>query len=110
MEINSFDGFKKRIQKFKDELPYEKNDRYSFLNFFCYALRYILTQKETACNESEMKENLPDDFYDKIFEMKESLALDLRLNTFERKCLEVNELLMLEELFLRVSEMKKKYR
>ena len=41
-------------------------------------------QKSLACNESEMKEDLPDHFYNNMLEMKESLVLELRLNTSER--------------------------
>ena len=64
-------------------------------------------QKNMACDGSEIKKSLPDYSYHKMLEMKESLVLDLRLNTFERQYLKVNELSMSGEVPLTVYGMKK---
>lgn len=56
-----------------------------------------------------MKNNLPDFLYEKMLELKEGLVIDLRINTFERNCLEANELLISQNLFLEVSKLKKKF-
>ena len=48
--------------------------------------------------------------YKKLLDLKENVMLDLRINNFERDCLEVNKLLISEKLFLRVYELKKKLR
>lgn len=45
-----------------------------------------------------------------MLELTEGLLLDLKINTSERQCLEVNELLILQNQFLRVYELKKKIR
>ena len=66
-------------------------------------------RKETAYDELEMKNNLPDFLYEKMLELKEGLVIDLRINTFERNCLEANELLISQNLFLEVSKLKKKF-
>ena len=65
----------------------KKDDVNSFFNFICYSVWYILTKKiETKCNESEMKKNLQGDFYKKMLEIKDSIILYIRLNTFMRQC------------------------
>lgn len=51
-DVDDFDGFKKRIEKCKEELqiPHPKVDKDSFFNAVCYAIRYSLTQNKTPCD------------------------------------------------------------
>ena len=84
-------------------------------NFRCLIKKMIkldlfLLIKKTPCDEVEMENDLPDRFYKKMLDLKESLMLDLTINTFERECLEFNELLVSEKLFFSVYELKKKFR
>ena len=57
-----------------------------------------------------MREDLPGISFYKMLETKDNLALDLKLNTFERQCLEVNEIFMAQKMFLRVNKIRKKKR
>ena len=91
-------------------MPHQKVGKHSFFNAICYAVRYFLARKKTPCDEVEVENDLPDHFYKKMLDLKESLMFDLRINSFERQCLEVNELLISEKLFLRVYMLKNKFR
>lgn len=66
-------------------------------------------RKETAYDEFEVKNDLPDFLYERMLELKEGLVINLRTNTFERNCLEANELLISQNLFLEFSKLKKKF-
>ena len=79
LKIDDFENLKKKIQKFKDDVIY-------FFHSVCYAVKCILTQREKNCTESEMREDLPGHFYEKMLEIKVSLILDLRLNFFLKVC------------------------
>ena len=53
-----------------------------------------MTEKSLKCEENEMKEDLPHEFLEKMLKIKKSLILDLKINTFEKQCFEVNEIIL----------------
>ena len=85
LEVEEFKHLRNRIQKCINEIfiSHGKDDVNSFFNSICYAVRYALTQRSSACEDSEMEEDLPCTFFEKILDIKESLILDLRLNTYK---------------------------
>ena len=49
-------------------------------------------------------------FFNRLKEKQESLYLDLNLSTFQRQCFLINDLLIEKKMFLRVHELRKKFR
>ena len=67
--------------------------------------------KDTFVENREILESiLGPEFLNCLEEKREGLYLDLNLNTIERQRQEINNLLIEKKLFLRVYELKKKFR
>ena len=101
IEYDEFHNFKSKVEKFKNFTWLTKKIMKIF-SMMCYAVRFSLTNKKNCCEENEMKSELPEQFYEKIKELKQDLILDFKFNTFEMQCLDVNEILMSKNVFSRV--------
>ena len=76
-----------------------------------YSIKYTLTEKSDPCeNDNELQNDTKLDGISEIFLMKENMRLDLDILTFENKCHQINHILNKNNLFLRVFELKEKFR
>ena len=110
-KIDEFKDFNERIDKFKKNLFFPKNnqDENSFFYAILHAIRYHLTEKlDEVSDEYFTADNL--EIFEKIYHLKDFLKLDLKVSTFEDQCYTVNHILNKNNLFLRVYEQKEKFR
>ena len=107
-KIDEFKDFEERIEKFKRTLffPKEDQDENSFFYALLYAIRYHLTEKLDKVSDEYF---MMDDFkiFEKIYQLKDFLKLDLKVSSFDDQCYTINHILNKYNLFLRVYEQKK---
>lgn len=82
------------------------NDIDSFFYSILYTLRDQLTQKI----DNELKEDVGAEISDEIYPLKEIVRLDLDILNFENQCFQINRILNKNNFFLRVFELKEKFR
>ena len=82
------------------------NDIDSFFYSILYTLRDQLTQKI----DNELKEDEGAEISDEIYPLKEIMRLDLDILNFENQCFQINRILNKNNFFLRVFELKEKFR
>ena len=109
-DIDEFDNFENKIDKFVKELyfPGEQNEN-SFLFAVLYAIRYYLTEQLDKVEDDFFSSNSLT-VYERLYAVKDKLKLDLKLSSFEDQCFIINHILNKSNLFLRVYEQKKKFR
>ena len=81
-----------------------------FLGFIIKLEIFIKTKKSDLCDESETEEQIGADLYSKIIERKGKCFLDQNKRNFDAMCFDLNEILVGQKLFLRVYELKDKFR
>ena len=87
----------------------ENVDLFFYANL--YAIRYTLTEKYDPCeNDNDLQNDIKLDGISEIFLLKENMSLDLDILTFENQCHQINHILNENNLFLRVFELKEKFR
>ena len=82
------------------------NDIDSFFYSILYTLRDQLTQKI----DNELKKDVGAEISDEIYPLKEIVRLDLDILNFENQCFQINLILNKNNFFLRVFELKEKFR
>ena len=88
----------------------QTGDKDTFYLTLLHAIRYVKTKKQDLCFEENFEEEMGNDLYSKIKTIKENCILDLNLNHFEEMCYNINDILLKENMFLRIYEIKDKYR
>ena len=88
---------------------------FSFLFFFffaiLYAIRFQLTEKTNPCeDEDKLKNDINIVDLIELFLIKNKLKLDFDILNFEQQCHQVNQILNKYNLFLKVCELKQKFR
>ena len=107
-EVDEFKESEKRLEKFDETLfPTSDETVNTFPNAVLYAVRFAVTQKIDVCSDDELKE-AKEKFFEKIDRDKFELEMDKE--KFNQQCLDINEILSKEGYFLRVYELKKKFR
>ena len=84
-----------------------------FFFFFTilYATCFQLTEKTNACeNEDELKNDINKDYLSELFLIKNKLKLDFDILNFEQQCHQLNQILNKCNFFLKVFELKEKFR
>ena len=115
VEYDEFQGVEKRIQKFVQELKiFRQGLKDSFYEAILFAVYYYFIDKKEDfdfCQEEKILTNvLGVDLFGDLKSKKQILQLDLSICTFETQCHVINDLLMERKLFLRVYELRKKFR
>ena len=108
-EYETFPGFEKRIEKFEKDLKiFMKGTKETFYCAVLYGAFLKLDEmKDIFVEDREVLESvLGTEFLNCLEKKREGLYLYLNLNTFERQCQEINDLLIEKKLFLRVYELK----
>ena len=111
MEIDEFKDTEKRIEKFKETLypvstDNDHEDNYSsFVNTIFFAIRFNIEQKTDL---AELKESVHNNIFIQLYQETFNIILDYQ--KFNNQCDEVNRLLAKHGYFLRVFELKNKFR
>ena len=111
--FDEFDDFEEKKEIFLSSLknPVENQTREnSFYLTLLYAIRFLKNKKSDQCDETEIENEIGSDLYFKIVEKKDSCILDLNKRQFDEMCFNINEILLEEKFFLRVYELKDKFR
>ena len=111
-QISEFRDSAKWIEEFKHTLlcPHSLKNQDSFYYAILYAIRYHLKNKKGECqNEDQLKENLGNLCITSL-NLKENWRVDLDIQNFENQCYSVEKLSDKNRLFLRVYELKEKFR
>ena len=104
---------KKKFEQFVDTLinPHGLNKKDSFFYSILYTVRYWLNQKIEPCtNEDELRLDITAEIFDEIYQLQENMGLDLDILNFEKQCFQINHILNKNNFFLRVFELKEKFR
>ena len=109
-EINYL--FDTKVKVFKETLinPHGLENLDSFFYSILYAIRYKLTEKKDLIDEEKLKEDVGLALFHDLFEIKSLLRLDLDTLNFENQCFKINRILTKYNMFLRVFELKDKFR
>ena len=110
---DEFDKFERKRELFLTSFknPVENQTREnSFYLTLLYAIRFLKTKKSDLCDENEIENQIGVDLYSKIKENKERCILDQNKRNFDDMYFDLNEILVGEKLFLRVYELKDKFR
>ena len=109
-EINDF--FKTKVKLFKESLinPQGSENPDSFFYCILYAIRNKLIEKVDCIDDENLKEDVGLALSHDLFEIKSLLRLDLDVLNFENQCFKINTILTKYNMFLRVFELKDKFR
>ena len=109
-EITTFCGSEKRVSDFEKTLviPHGVGSIDSFFMQFCYSIRYEKTEKVDQCDN--FREEIGTELYEKLLGLRGKLQLKLDHRRFEGQCFEENKALIEYGYFLRLFELKKKFR
>ena len=113
LPIDEFENYKDKIDSFKKTLinPQGENNLDSFFYSILYAIRFILTEKIDSCeNDDEIKNDIGIELFEELNQIKENLKLDLDIINFENQCFQINRILNKKKMFLKVYELKEKFR
>ena len=107
-EVDEFKDSDKSLEKIESTLfPKSEEKHNSFPNSILYALPFDITHKIDTCTDDEFK-NVIKTLFDKTD--REKFDLVLGNQKFNQQCLDINQILIKEEYFLRVYELKNKLR
>ena len=75
-----------------------------------FAIRYQLSRKVEPCDDEQLKIDIGAEIFDEIYPLKSMMKLNLDILHFENQCLKINQILNKNNLFLRIFELKEKFR
>ena len=112
--MNEFPKFEAKVKLFRESLinPHGLENPDSFFYAILYAIRHKLTGKvDFVEQEDSLKQDVGIALSDDLFEIKSLLRLDGEDNlNFENQCFQINTILSRHDMFLRVFELKDKFR
>ena len=113
-ELNEFPKFQTKVKLFRESLinPHSLENPDSFFYAILYAIRFKLTGKvDFVEQEDSLKQDVGIVLSNDLFEIKSLLRLDGEDNlNFENQCFQINTILSRHDMFLRVFELKDKFR
>ena len=113
-ELNEFPNFEAKVKLFRESLicPHGLENPDSFFYSILYAIRHKLTDKvDFVEQEDNLKQDVGIALSHDLFEIKSLLRLDGEDNlNFENQCFQINTILSRHDMFLRVFELKDKFR
>ena len=110
-EIDDFKNSEQRVDKFKETLflkSKENNEPNSFVSTIWHTTRFQKEQQTDICNKEDLKEIIDENLINQPDKEKYKFILDLQ--KFNNNCYEINCFLLRYNLFLRVFELKSKFR
>ena len=113
-ELNEFPNFEAKVKLFRESLinPHGLENPDSFFYSILYAIRHKLTGKvDFVEQEDNLKQDVGLALSHDLFEIKSLLRLDGQdVLNFENQCFQINTILSKHNMFLRVFELKDKFR
>ena len=114
IDIDHFKTFELDIKKFNESLfPRVGSENEKVENQFCkvvlYAFRFDKTELKDTCNNEEFEKIIDKDLFEKLSK-PEKLKFIIDLQKFHNLCYEINSILSKHNYFLRVFELKNKFR
>ena len=111
-EIDEFANFESKVSVFKELLisPQGLENPDSFFYSILYAIRNKLIGKVDSVDKENLKVDVGLALSHDLFQMKSLLKLDLDVLNFENQCFKINTILNKYNMFLRVFELKDKFR
>ena len=112
-EVDDFQNSKQRIDKFKENLfpknvEEEEDDKNSFKNVILHEIRFHKEQKSDLFNFNEPHKVIDQDLINALNQEKYEFVIDLQ--KFQNIFYEINYLLSTYNFFLRVFELREKFR
>ena len=86
----------------------DENEHHSFVRAILYAIRYQKNKKMNICDKNYFKQIIDEELIHQFDEEKYDFILDLQ--NFNNNCYEINCFLSKYRLFLRVFELRSKFR
>ena len=109
-EYDEIKGFEKRIEQFNSSLKqFRGNDNESFYFAILYGTYFKLKGKDDDFSD-DLQAFLGTMFLEQLEEKRSEMFLDLNIQTLERQCHMINDVLLSKNLFLRVFEKRKQFR
>ena len=113
-EIDNFKNFEEKIKNFHENLFPETNNDHEkehneVIRTILYAIRFYKTNKKEICEKKEI-ENAIDENLIKKLDCPEKFQFVIDLQKFNNTCYEANSILSKHNYFLRVFELKNKFR
>ena len=112
-EVDDFEKFESRREKFLETLKnpaVEQTRENSFYSVLLFAIKFNKTEDSDFCEEEELKEKIGENLYIKLESKRDMCPLNLNKKDFDYMCFDINEILIKENMFLRVYELKDKFR
>ena len=111
-KIDNFKNFESKLEEFKKSLIFSHGLKNSDSLFYAllYGLRHHLTKKIDAVDDEQIKKDITSEIYHEILPLKKFLQLSLDIFHFENQCNVINQILNKHNLFLRIFELKEKFR
>ena len=109
-ELGPVDEFKdsnKRLEKFEETLIPKSENHNTFPDVIFYGVRFNVTEKSNICSDNDFQDEI-ENVFNKIDWEKFQLELDNQ--KFNQQCLDLNQVLSEYGYFLRVYELKNKFR
>ena len=75
-----------------------------------FTIRYQLSRKVEPCDDEQLKIDIGAEIFNEIYPLKSMMKLNLDILHFENQCLKINQILSKNNLFLRIFELKEKFR
>ena len=97
----------KRLEKFEETLIPKSENHNTFPDVIFYGVRFNVTEKSNICSDNDFQEEI-ENVFNKIYWEKFQLELDNQ--KFNQQCLDLNQVLSEYGYFLRVYELKNKFR
>ena len=112
-DIDEFKNAKKSRQIFLDTLvsplSQQTKENSFFLNLI-YAINYFKNKEAEEIEEEELKNKVGEQFYNDLKAKESMCVLNLIRRDFDKMCYDINEILIKNNLFWRVYELKDKFR
>ena len=112
-EIDEFENAAEKVKCFGETLmpktkPEEETEHNNFVKVILYAIRFDKQNKTDICDKNDFKKVIDENLIDQLDEEKYEFILDLQ--KFYNNCYEINHVLSKYNCFLRVFELKNKFR
>ena len=105
--VDEFKGSNKRLEKFEETFITKSENHNTFPDAIFYGVRFNTTEKSNICSDNDFKEEIKNVF-NKID--REKFQFELNNQKFNQQCLDLNQILSEYGYFLRVYELKNKFR
>ena len=112
-EVHKFENSENLIEVFTQTLKNpepEQTKENSFYSSLLFAIRFIKNEKTDYCELDEINDVIGEDLLSKRESKKDLCVLNLSKRDFDHMCFKLNEVLNESSMFLRIYELKDKFK